>query len=203
MALILVLFFFSYLIGSIPTGFWICKYLFKIDITQHGSGNIGATNVARVLQGGVKYFVLVFLIDALKAYFMLAITLYLLVQKMAFELTQAQNFLLIIACALLLGNAHSVFLKFKGGKGVATTLGIVAYLIPFNLLFLFVISWVALLLTTKMAFVASIGAMVLLTMAYGILYFTPNNLLFYFLVVICYWLVLRHKTNIKNFLRHH
>ncbi|MFH0898758.1 MAG: glycerol-3-phosphate acyltransferase, partial [bacterium] len=123
------------------------------------------------------------------------------VKKFSVEPVQAQNYLLLLACALLLGNAHSIFLQFKGGKGVATTLGIVAYLIPSSLLLLFVISWVVLLLATKITFVASIGAMALLTMVYGILYFTPNNLLFYFLVVICYWLVLRHKTNIYRFFK--
>lgn len=197
-----ILFVLAYFIGSVPTGYWLCKYFFKIDVTEHGSGNIGATNVARVLKGGIKYFILVFLIDACKAFLTLFFSFHYFIQRMHLDVTQAQNYLLILACALLLGNAHSIFLQFKGGKGVATTLGIVAYLIPTPLLFLFVFSWIALIVVTKRAFMASIGAMIILTLMYGLMFYTPNNLLFYFLVVICYWVALRHKSNIRIFLKH-
>ena len=61
----------SYLVGSVPTGYWFAKHFFNIDITERGSGNIGATNIGRVF--GKKYFALIFLIDFLKAF----ISLYL------------------------------------------------------------------------------------------------------------------------------
>ncbi len=200
--LILTLSSLSYLVGAIPTGYWIALHFFRVDITKHGSGNIGATNFARVLQGGVKYFFMVFIIDAAKAFLMLLSADILLQQQACFSFHLIQNYLLIFACALLFGNAHSVFLKFKGGKGVATALGIVAYLIPLPLLFLFVATWVAIMATTRQAFMASLGATFMLIVSYGLQYYSPQNILFYFLCAIFVWLLWRHRSNIHRFLNY-
>ncbi|MFH1832096.1 MAG: glycerol-3-phosphate acyltransferase [bacterium] len=201
--LLVALFVLAYLIGSIPTGYLICRYCFNIDVTQHGSGNIGATNVARVLGKGIKYFVFIFLIDAAKAYLSLYAANYFFVHNLLINAAQVQNYILLLACAVLLGNAHSIFLKFKGGKGVATSLGIIVYLIPVSLVLLFLASWLIILAFTRRVFMASIGATIIMTGMYGYLYFTGNNLLFYFLIIICYWLILRHRANIKLFLHSH
>jgi acyl phosphate:glycerol-3-phosphate acyltransferase len=109
----------AYLIGSIPSGFLIARARGVADIREHGSGNIGATNVARVL--GAQYFFVVFFLDFFKAY--------------AFIITLAhygcsQDFLLVAGGCLLLGNACSIFLNFRGGKGVATTFGILLAINP-------------------------------------------------------------------------
>lgn len=187
----------SYLIGAIPTGFLFARYLFSIDITQHGSGNIGATNIGRVL-GGVRYFILIFLIDAAKAFGCLYVIQHLLQRMMTQQ--DVSNVLLIAGMALLLGNAHSVFLRFKGGKGVATSLGIIAYLIPSQLIIFCLGSWLLLLLITRRAFMASIGAILFLNIMYVSRFQAPDNFLMYFLFAILLWIVWRHKSNIKEFL---
>ena len=187
----------SYLIGAIPTGFLFARYFFNIDITQHGSGNIGATNIGRVF-GGVRYFVLIFLIDAGKAFFCLCIIQYLLQGILVQQ--DINNLLLLAGMALLLGNAHSIFLRFKGGKGVATTLGIIAYLIPLQLIIFFIGSWLLIMVVTRQAFIASIGAVLILNMMYVKRFYAHDNFLMYFLFAILLWIVWRHKSNIINFL---
>ena len=162
---------FSYLIGSIPTGFWFAKYFFNIDVTKYGSGNIGATNVARVL-GSKKYFFLIFLLDFFKAFF--ALLIFNIFLKNFFISNFASNFLLIFAVFLLIGNAYSVFLKFKGGKGVATTLGICAFILPFGLFVLFLLSWLAILIFAKRVDVASVCSVLFLCLYY-ILHIIPKR----------------------------
>jgi acyl phosphate:glycerol-3-phosphate acyltransferase len=186
----------SYFVGSIPTGYWLCKFFFLVDVRQQGSGNIGATNVFRAL-GSVRYFILVFLIDATKAYFMLAVADYFLTSS--FLPIEVRNYLLLFAIILLLGNAHSVFMKMKGGKGVATTVGVISYLIPNFLLIVFIASWVGLLAVTKQMFIASLGATFMLTASYWMLFFSCHDLLAYFLIFICYWLTIRHIDNVRRF----
>jgi acyl phosphate:glycerol-3-phosphate acyltransferase len=187
----------GYWVGSIPTGLWFCRYFFNLDITKFGSGNIGAANVYRTL-GNFKYFVYIFLIDAGKAFLTLALANTILSAKIQPE--AIQNFLLIISFAILLGNAHSIFMNFKGGKGVATTLGIIAYLIPLQLIIVFTSIWGLIFYTTGLAFLASIASTFLLTMFYWAIFFTPKNLLCYFLLFACGWLILRHKDNLRYFI---
>ncbi len=109
----------AYIIGSIPTGFLIARLCGISDIRNHGSGTIGATNVARVL--GKKYFILIFAIDVCKAFGWL-LFLY------AMQLDHA--IILIAAGALVLGNIYSLFLSFTGGKGIATSVGVLLALQP-------------------------------------------------------------------------
>jgi len=193
----------SFFIGSIPTGYWFCKYFFNLDITQHGSGNIGATNVARVLMTrgpqGIVYFFYIFFIDFFKAFFLLYFASMAL--SGFYPPAALENLVLFFSYVLLVGNAYSIFLRFKGGKGVATTLGIIAYLIPFSLLMLFVISWLVILSLTRQVFIGSLGATFILTIAYGLFFSTPGSMLFYFLVILCCWITFRHKENIRNFMR--
>ncbi len=120
----------SYLLGSIPTGYWYGR-LKGIDIRTKGSGNLGATNVLRVL--GTKAGVFVLAVDVLKG--LLAVVL----------LTQLTPFpgsdYLRVACGLaaVLGHTYTVFLKFKGGKGVATTYGVLLALAPISTILVFLI----------------------------------------------------------------
>ena len=76
----------AYLVGAVPTGYWLCKALFGADITQQGSGNIGASNVGRTY--GKRYFVLIFLLDAFKAYVVLAGAYFLALLKQFLALFQ-------------------------------------------------------------------------------------------------------------------
>ena len=183
----------SYLVGSIPAGYLFAKYFFNLDITKLGSGNTGATNVARVF--GKKYFILIFITDFLKAFLML----YLIFQffsRSDFDL----NFIIIVnSIVLLLGNAYSIFLNFNGGKGVSTVIGIFTYLFSFKLILIFAGVWVIVLSLFRKPFLASILATYLFCFVY---YFSLGYKLslFCFLIFTCLWVTFRHRKNIREFL---
>lgn len=109
----------AYLVGSIPVGYLIARWCGVADLRQHGSGTIGATNVARVL--GKQFFIVIFLLDAGKA------AGYLLLMQF---LRQQEYVVLFAALFLVIGNIFSCFLRGNGGKGVATAVGIFAVLQP-------------------------------------------------------------------------
>ncbi|MGB8468348.1 MAG: glycerol-3-phosphate 1-O-acyltransferase PlsY [Candidatus Babeliales bacterium] len=114
----------AYLIGAIPTGYIIARLCGIRDITQHGSGNIGATNVARVL--GKQFFVLVLLLDGVKAFLVVTVAQYFFDETWIIAL---------ISFSILIGNCYSLFLRGRGGKGVATSIGIMLSLNPQLFLF--------------------------------------------------------------------
>ena len=131
----------AYVLGAIPFGKVVAKYVARIDITQRGSGNIGATNVAREL--GMKWGVITLILDVLKGLApVLLFSLYASQTGTAYEIALAG----IGLCALL-GHMFPVFLGFHGGKGVATALGVYLAISPLSCLFglilfvLIVIKW--------------------------------------------------------------
>ncbi|QOJ28189.1 MAG: glycerol-3-phosphate 1-O-acyltransferase PlsY [Ignavibacteriales bacterium] len=136
MLLLLVIVILSYLVGSIPTGIIISRLVKGIDIREHGSGNMGGTNVFRVL--GWKFGLLVLLIDALKG--VIAVVFIARLPMEVFPFTNATPFddftlvQLIAGSAAMLGHVFTVFAGFKGGKGVATGLGILAAVTTVDLL---------------------------------------------------------------------
>ncbi|MCU0341127.1 MAG: glycerol-3-phosphate 1-O-acyltransferase PlsY, partial [Spirosomaceae bacterium] len=117
----------AYLLGSIPSAVWYGEAYFGIDVRKHGSGNAGATNTFRVL--GKKAGTMVLLMDIFKGWTatMLAVILYHL---SVIEDTQILTFKLLLGAMSVLGHLFSVFVKFKGGKGVATSLGMVLAMNP-------------------------------------------------------------------------
>ena len=134
----------SYLMGSIPFGFILTKIFLKKDIRKIGSGNIGATNVLRT---GNKYLaILTLVLDILKGYIPVVITIIYFPS------------LIELSClAVFLGHLFPIWLKFKGGKGVATYLGIITAL-SFQLFFLFTFTWVITSLIFKYSSVSSMFA---------------------------------------------
>ena len=143
MDLILVISF-SYLSGSIPFGFMLTKIFGEVDIRKIGSGNIGATNVLRT---GNKFLAVTTLIlDILKGFIPVAITM-----KYFPGLIQ-------LSCLLaFLGHLFPIWLKFKGGKGVATYLGIL-FALSIQLSFLFIFTWIVLSLIFKYSSLSSMFA---------------------------------------------
>ena len=109
----------GHICGSIPSGLWIVKALFGIDIRNYGSKNIGTTNVFRTV--GAKAALLVLILDMLKGIIAVAAMNYFFANPLLDVIT---------ALGALLGHNYSVFLRFKGGKGVATGLGLLIYLMP-------------------------------------------------------------------------
>ena len=135
---------FSYLSGSIPFGLILTKIFIKTDIRKTGSGNIGATNVLRV---GNKYLaVLTLILDILKGYLPVIICINLF-----------QELILFSCLAAFLGHIFPIWLKFKGGKGVATYLGIL-FALSLELGLLFIFTWVVVTLIFRYSSISSMFA---------------------------------------------
>ncbi|HTX69909.1 MAG TPA: glycerol-3-phosphate 1-O-acyltransferase PlsY [Thermoleophilia bacterium] len=179
----IVLLVLAYLIGSIPFGVVIGKLFYGVDVRQHGSGNVGTTNVFRVL--GKRAGVAVLILDMLKGYIPGVIAAWLF----------HPWFAIFIAAAPVVGHMYSVFLRFKGGKGIATGAAAVAALVP--LVFLIVVSvWVILVLTTRYVSVASLAATTLvpvLTIAFGEP--LPYQIAGVLVAVVIWW---AHRGNLKR-----
>lgn len=184
----------GYLVGGIPTGYWLAQWLFGSDITQQGSGNIGASNVARV--HGKHYFVPVALLDAFKAFAYVHAVHYLYPANIVFTV--------IAVLALLVGNAYSPFLRFKGGKGVATTLGILAALYSWHLWVSFAAIWICIVVLVKKPYVASLVALLSLPLVIYLFSSLSSSILHGFecdcivLTLLAGWSILRHRDNISN-----
>jgi acyl phosphate:glycerol-3-phosphate acyltransferase len=154
----------AYLLGSIPTGFLVGKAM-GVDVRKVGSGNIGATNAFRILGKRAGAFVLV--VDGLKGW-VAAAKLPELVYRIFFPSgwsDEKGEYLQIIAgVVVILGHNYTCWLKFKGGKGIATSAGVMAALMPIT----FIISlstWIVVLLVTRYVSVASILAALVLPFA--------------------------------------
>jgi len=108
----------SYLVGSISFAYYICRKFYSIDIRRYGSGNPGSTNVLRVL--GTKPALIVFTADLLKGLIMVTLG----------RLLGGENIALLSGIAVVVGHDWSIFLNFKGGKGIATSFGVIIGLFP-------------------------------------------------------------------------
>ncbi len=171
----------AYGVGSIPVGYLLGRFHGIDDVRRYGSGVIGATNVGRIL--GFKYFLIILLLDALKAYAFLMLCLW-----------QNMPPLAVLACAvaLLIGNSYSIFLGGIGGKGVATMAGIMLALNPL-LCSVSCMTWLiifALLRTVGMASVMT----ALLVPVYAFL--CTDIYGFLSLIIMAGWVIWRHRSNI-------
>jgi glycerol-3-phosphate acyltransferase PlsY len=185
------------LLGSCPNGYLVAR-AHHIDIREHGSGNIGATNVLRVL--GKRWGYAVFFLDALKGF---------LAVRVAFELgrwsgsAQPEILGIIAAVACILGHAFPVWLRFRGGKGVATSAGVLLGLMPLAVLSVFLV-WLILFKATRYVSVASMAAAIALP-AFVFLYLRLNALtganLLPFSILIAAVVVWRHRSNVQRLLR--
>lgn len=182
----------AYLVGSIPTAYIFGKMLKGIDIREHGSGNIGATNVFRVLGKGPGIVVL--LLDILKG----VVAVALIPDVLGFsEVLHRVALALVVVC----GHNWTVFLKFKGGKGIATTFGVligltikIAIIRP--VLVWTVLIWLACFLITRIISISSILAATCLPI---IMVLTSQEITIVCLgVTFCVFVVFRHKSNIKR-----
>jgi glycerol-3-phosphate acyltransferase PlsY len=137
----------AYLIGSLPFGFLIARYLAGVDIRQSGSGNIGATNVARVL--GKRLGLTVLLLDCLKGAVPTACLPWLLSDSAGLSGSAGERLHLAVVSgtAAILGHMFPCWLKFRGGKGVATALGVALALAPLSTAAAFLVFVVCMALT--------------------------------------------------------
>ncbi len=120
--LAVIVFLASYLIGSLPTAVWLGEAYFGLDVRDHGSGNAGATNTFRVL--GKKAGLIVMTVDLLKGWIASSLAIVLVL----FNVVEYENLILyklLLGIAAILGHIFPVFAQFRGGKGVATLLGMI------------------------------------------------------------------------------
>lgn len=186
---------FSYLIGGIPFGFLAVYLVKKADIRGLGSGNIGATNVTRVL--GKKWGISVFVLDFLKGFIVPLIV--------PFFVSNPPTFLFILAIiAVVCGHNWTPFLQFKGGKGVSTSLGGIAGLsIQFSslliLLLIAVFIWGVVFFISKTVALASLAS-AFSFFVFSLIFSLPLEFKAFSLLLFVFILI-RHKKNIKNFLK--
>lgn len=196
----------SYFLGAIPFGFLLGKTQGK-DLRQIGSGNIGATNASRVL--GKKWGIACFTLDVLKGFIpMLLVPVLNLIE---YESSDWRKLILwlLVGCAAVVGHIFPIYLKFKGGKGVATSLGIVLGLFPYYTysgLAAFVI-WLLTVLVWRYVSVASIVAAIsfpvllllsiLIVDSWAISQLWPLMLM---AILMALLVVIRHKENIRRLL---
>ena len=223
----------AFLLGSIPFGLLISKTK-GIDVRQHGSGNIGATNVLRVV--GKKHGITCLLLDALKGFIPVVIALSLIWIKdkptsLSFEFLRhlcgnpeatprpdAQLLHVITGLCAILGHNYSPWVGFKGGKGIATSAGVLLGLFPFFGVCLVMLVWLGLFLTTRYASVASMGAAAALPVIthLGARFHHVNNdplqptlwkagvwnkPLFVFSIVVAVLAIWKHRSNIRRLIQ--
>ncbi len=170
----------SYLLGSIPFGFLLTKIFLKKDIRKIGSGNIGATNALRTGNKAIGYSTL--LLDILKA-----------IIPILFIKIQYPEFVFISSLAVFLGHVFPIWLKFNGGKGVATYLGIL-FCINYILGFIFIVTWLIVFLVSKYSSLSSLLASLIIP----IYYFFINDESYYFFIIMFILIFYTHRENIKR-----
>jgi glycerol-3-phosphate acyltransferase PlsY len=187
----------SYLLGSIPSGYLVARSQ-GIDIRQYGSKNIGATNVLRVM--GKKWGYLVFFCDAFKGFLSVWSSMHLATFG-AIDPTSAG---VMGAIFCILGHNYTFWLGFKGGKGIATSGGVVLALFPLLIVLLVALVWVAVFYFSKYVSLASICAAISLPLSLGLLspWIRVGNfwVLILFAVLAAGLAIWRHRTNITRLL---
>jgi glycerol-3-phosphate acyltransferase PlsY len=196
---LLIVGFASYLIGSIPAGY-IASHIAGIDIRTVGSGNIGATNVTRVL--GKRYGYPVFIVDFLKGF--AAVGMSIMIAKRAQPvLIPGELFGVVGAVACVLGHSFPVWLGFKGGKGVASSAGALFGLMPFVAL-IAVAVWLIIFYLTRYVSVASMTAALAVPITIVSMMFlgqTGGTALLYFSICLAAVVIVRHRSNLLRLVR--
>ena len=175
----------AYLFGSVPTGY-IVGSLAGVDVRKAGSGNVGATNVARVV--GKRQGIFTLVADAAKGFVPVIFALNLGLTPVATA---------FVGLAAFLGHLYPVFLRFRGGKGVATALGVFLGLAPWATLGLIVV-FAALLLTTRFVSLSSMVAAASAPVVLWPLSYPPVSIGMSFFIAVM--IVLRHRENIQRLL---
>lgn len=179
----------SYLIAAIPFGLVVSKLFARKDIRKHGSKNIGATNVTRVL--GKRLGLITLILDGLKGAAMVFLA------KSIFVISEVDLFLVLVAAFAVIGHVYPVYLKFNGGKGVATAIATLIALSPF-IGAIVCLYWLVIFFFFRIVSIASIISVVCSIGLAIILHLEPSLILF--CTFLSFIIVLRHKENISRLL---
>jgi len=179
----------GYLAGSIPNGYLVGRFVFGVDVRKVGSGNIGGTNVARV--GGKGWGVLVVVLDALKA-----VVPVLVARRFFAGSPRADLWVMVVAVAAFVGHLFPVWLRFHGGKGVATALGIFVVLAPWAAV-AGVAAYALAYAATRISSVGSLSGTVVCAAAAFVLH-GPRSPIAWAGIALALLIVLRHRENIRR-----
>ncbi|MDY4010772.1 MAG: glycerol-3-phosphate 1-O-acyltransferase PlsY [Fusobacterium gastrosuis] len=178
-----------YFAGAIPSGVWIGKIFKGIDVRDYGSKNSGATNCYRVM--GAKLGIAVLVVDILKGFLPMLI---------ASKYVTGPFQTVFLGMVIILAHTYSCFINFKGGKGVATSLGVFLFLAPYVILVLILVFFTvfAMFRYVSLASIISAGALPILVF---IMDKSNNIYLFVLSLIIGVFVIYRHKTNIERLYR--
>ena len=193
-----IIFVIGYLLGSFSPAYFIGKYAKNIDLRSKGSGNLGSTNVMRVL--GAKSALITFVIDVLKGF--LAMYISDIMFSDVYSSWGAVG-MLVGGVAVVLGHNFPFYLNFKGGKGIATSFGVALYINPFGALCMLLCEWLV-TLTTGYVSLASVINCIALPFFINLFHFGPyvTNIYTWILCIILGVIALiRHIPNIKRLLK--
>ena len=185
----------AYLLGSIPTSVWVSKSVFKFDIRDYGSGNAGATNSFRVL--GPKWGSFVMFVDVTKG--VIATSLYILMPYYLTNELARTNFMIILGLASVVGHIFPIWANFKGGKGVATILGMALAIQPAVALLCLVV-FAFTLMTTRFVSLSSMLAGVAFMVLILFIFDEKETLYRLFAIIVAFMVVITHQKNITRLL---
>ena len=188
----------TYFIAGIPFAYVITKLFLKKDIRTIGSGNVGATNVYRA--GGVKYAVPVFILDFLKGFIPVLISLFVFNKNVEISI--------LIAISAIIGHTLMPYLKFQGGKGAATSFGAFVVILPIPML-VSVVLFIIIVLISRMVALGTIMVAFFLPIIYFILGkffniawpYNYSHVILLFISVIAIFIIFKHKSNIKRIIK--
>ena len=192
----IILIILAYLIGSIPTAVWISKSVFGIDIREYGSGNSGATNTFRIL--GSKWGSIVMLVDVTKG--IIATSLYVFIPFYLTNELARTNFMIALGMVAILGHIFPIWANFRGGKGVATLLGMALAIQPMVALIclgVFLITLFSTRFVSLSSMLAGVAFMVLILFIFN----ERETVYRLFAIIVALMVVITHQKNIGRLLK--
>lgn len=178
----------AYFIGAIPSSVWIGKSFYNIDVREHGSGNAGATNTFRII--GKKAGSIVLFIDIFKAWSATSILSYL-------ASNQTIEYMLALGLVAVLGHIFPIYIGFRGGKGIASLLGVIIAIHPLASLFSIGI-FILTLLITRIVSLSSIASATTFPFLVYFYFKDTNSTLIVFSIMVCVLVLFTHKKNIER-----
>lgn len=186
----------AYILGSIPNAVWIGKAFKGIDVREHGSKNAGSTNAARVL--GAKLGIFTLVLDISKGAIPVFLTLLLKAQSLENMLGISGIDAVLVGICAIVGHSFSIFMKFKGGKAVATTVGVFIVIVPKALLLAAVVFFTVFALTRYVSLSSITGAASLPILVYLLYRDIPYTV---FAGIVAFLIIIRHRSNISKLIK--
>jgi len=187
----------AYLMGSFSSAVWIGKWFYNTDVRTQGSGNAGATNTFRVL--GTKAGIIVMVIDIVKAWG--AVTMAHVFARDNLTANQFVDYQIILGALAVLGHVFPVFTGFKGGKGVASLVGVIIALYSPYIFLLVLVCFALVFIITRYVSLASITASILFTILAIFVFHEQNTYLIVLAALIAVFIPLTHHKNIRRLLK--